>query len=357
MAGFNFLIMPGIFKKKQLWGSIIAFAILAYVLKDIRLEDIKSLAGRVSVSFLLVALACQAMVIVIKAFRWKIIVEKTKRLKFWRVIPLFSAGQVINILLPALTGQAGRILLFAKKADLSKTYVLSTVVIEVIFDAISLLICIALLSTATIVFPREYQHISYVVALATLFSLIVLYLILHYGEQLENFNRRNFRERWPGIYVGIRKFYRSFTKGISLLKSSHYFFRTLTSSFLAWIFHAAAIYFLFLSFGFELPLISAVVIMVINTVALMIPITPGNAGTFELAVAAPLLAFKIGKADAVMFALALHIIDFLPIMIMGSIFIHTERLNLKDIEKEGEEDKELLRDISDAEDKIVGQEK
>jgi len=126
------------------------------------------------------------------------------------------------------------------------------------------------------------------------------------------------------------------------------------------MFHAAAIYFLFLSFGFKLPLISAVVIMVINTVALMVPITPGNAGTFELAVAAPLLAFKIGRTDAVMFALALHIIDFLPIMVMGSIFIHTERLSIKEIEKEGEEGKGLLKEIgknANNEDEILNEKK
>jgi len=350
--------MRSILKKKQFWGSLIAFAILAYVLRDIRLEDIKNLAGRVSVTFILLALATHATVNVVKAYRWKVIVEKTKRLKFIRTIPMFSAGQVINVLLPALTGQAGRILLFAKKADLSKTYVLSTVVIEVIFDAISLLVCIALLSTATIVFPREYLHISYLVAIVTLLSLILLYLMLHYTDRVEILNRELFRRRWPSVYVGIRKFYRSFTKGISLLRSGQYFFRTLTSSLLAWMFHAAAIYFLFLSFGFELPLISAVVIMVINTVALMVPITPGNAGTFELAVAAPLLAFKIGRTDAVMFALALHIIDFLPIMIMGSIFIHTERLSLREIEKEGEEEKELLKELGkDADDDFVEEKK
>ncbi len=352
--------MPSIFKKKQFWGCLIAFAILAYVLRDINIRDIRELAGRVSVKFILLALVLHAMVNIVKAYRWKIIVEKAKRLKFWRVIPMFSAGQVINILLPALTGQAGRILLFSKKADLSKTYVLSTIVIEVIFDAISLLLCIALLSTATIVFPREYLHISYLVAIATLLSLILLYLMLHYTEQVENINRRLFRDRWPGGYVAVRKFYRSFTKGISLLRSGHYFSRTLLTSLLAWMFHAAAIYFLFLSFGFKLPLISAVVIMVINTVALMVPITPGNAGTFELAVAAPLLAFKIGRTDAVMFALALHIIDFFPIMVMGSIFIHTERLSLKEIGKEGEEEKELLKEIGegeDSEDEILGEKK
>ncbi len=349
--------MPGFLKKKQFWGSIVAFAILAYVIRDISLQDVTNLIDRVDYQFVALALASQFVVIMTKAFRWKTIVEKAKRLSYIRVVPLFSAGQVINILLPALTGQAGRILLFARKADLSKTFVLSTVVIEVLFDSISLLICIGLLSTATIVFPRQYEHISYILTAATLVLFMLLYLILIFDRKFEDFYRRRFRDKWPSIYVGIRRFHRSFTKGISLLKSSKYLVSTLGASLLSWLFHAAVIYFLFLSFGFKLPLISAVVIMVINTVALMVPITPGNAGTFELAVAAPLLAFNIGRTDAVMFALALHIVDFLPIMLMGSLFIHTERLSLKEIGQAGEEDRELLRSLETGEDETIPEEK
>lgn len=355
------MIMPGIFKKKQFWGSIIAFAILFYILRDIQLEDIRQLLGRVKISYIFIAIGFQATMILAKGFRWKTIVEKSKKLPFFRMVPMFAAGQVINIVLPALTGQAGRIFLFARKTGLSKTFVFSTVVIEVIFDAISLLIFIGVLSTATIVFPREYQNISYFVAIATLLALTAMYLILHYNDKIDNFNRRKCRERWPSIYIGIRKFIRSFTKGISLLKSSQYFFRTLAFSIIAWLFHAGAIYVLFLSFGFKLPLISAVVIMVINTVALMIPITPGNAGTFELAVAAPLLAFKIGKADAFLFAMALHVVDFLPMMLLGSLFLKTEKMSLKEIEEEGEKDeKSLMEDIEmddETDDSVVEEEK
>ena len=88
--------------------------------------------------------------------------------------------------------------------------------------------------------------------------------------------------------------------------------------------------------------------MVVNTLALMIPITPGNAGTFELAVVAPLLALKIIKSDAVLFALALHILDLIPIFVMGFLFLRTERLTLKEIKEEGEKE-EIPEDLDEPE--------
>jgi uncharacterized protein (TIRG00374 family) len=344
--------MPNFLKKKQFWGSIIAVILLAYCIKDVSTTEIQILYQRLNFYYLIPAFLMQAMMIASKAIRWRTIVEKTKRLSIWKIIPLFSAGQVINIIMPALTGQVGRILLFAKKENLSKTYVFSTVVIEVLFDAISLLICIFLLSSAAIVFPPEYRSISYIIAIATVVLFILLYLFLHYKEKFDNIMRRVLRDRWPGVYITLKKFSLSFTKGIALLRSSQYFFRTLAYSLAAWVTHVLVIYFLFESFGFELPLITAVVIMVINTVALMIPITPGNAGTFELVVVAPLLAFHIPKSDAVLFALALHIIDFLPMFLMGSFYFRTEKVTIKEIDKEGEKE-----EILDKVDEIVVEEK
>ncbi len=338
--------MPGILKNKQFWGTIIAVILLAYCVKDVRTDDVVDLARRTSLSLILAALALQALTIVCKAIRWQTIVESSRKLTVWRVIPLFSAGQVLNIIMPMLTGQVGRILLFARKENLSKTYVFSTIIIEVLFDAVSLLLCIALLSTVTAVFPRQYQSISYIIALFTAALFALLYLMLHFRERIDDWGKHRLRQRWPGVYITFKKFTSSFTRGISMLRSTNYFSRTLLLSLLAWLVHALVIYFLFKAFGLKLPLISAVVIMVINTVALMVPITPGNAGTFELVVVAPLLVFGVSKTDAVLFALALHIVDLLPAFILGSIFIYTERQSLKEIRAEGEKEK-FLQQVED----------
>ncbi|SYZ73979.1 conserved membrane hypothetical protein [Candidatus Zixiibacteriota bacterium] len=334
--------MPSIFKKKQLWGSLIAVILLAYCLKDIRLTDMENLASRVNFYYLLPALAMEFAMIIFKALRWQTIVEKTKKIKVFRIISLFSAGQVLNIVMPALTGQVGRLLLFAKKEGLSKSYVFSTIVIEILFDSISLMIFIFGLSMASFVLPPQYRSLTYIIAIATGILIVALYLFLHYQETVGMKLRGILRGRWPGFYITLRKFGKSFSRGLELLRSSQYFLRTLLLSLCAWASHVVVIFFLFKSFGFQLPLITAVVVMVINTVALMIPITPGNAGTFELAVVATLMAFKmIVRSDAVLFSLALHVLDLIPIFVLGFLFLHSERMSLREIEAEGEKEKFL----------------
>jgi uncharacterized protein (TIRG00374 family) len=339
--------MPRIFKKKEFWGTLIALGIFLYLLKDISLDDIERLFTRVNLYFFIPAVLLQFTMVFFKGIRWRTIIEKTKKLPILKVVPLFAAGQVLNIVMPALTGQVGRLLLFSKNAGLRKTFVFSTVVMEVLFDAISLLLMILLLSMA-FVFPAEYRPVSYVIAIATASMFILLYLSLTFKERIGTFGRRHLRGRWPGAYITLKKFALSFTKGIALLRSTQYFFRTLFLSLAAWSSQILVVHFLFKAFGLQLPFITAVVIMVINILALLIPITPGNAGTFELAVMAPLLAFKIAKSDAVMYALALHLCDLIPIMVMGLFFFHSRRMTIKEFKEEGEKE-EIMDQVEDEE--------
>jgi len=169
--------MPAFWKKKQFWGSIIAIVLLAYCIKDISTAQIRVMYQSVNFYFLIPSIVLSFGIIIFKAVRWRIIIEKTKKVGLFRIISLFSAGQVINISMPALTGQVGRLLLFAKKESLSKTYVFSTIVIEILFDAITMLLFIILLSTATFAFPPEYRSVSIILAVATA-SLVSLALLV-----------------------------------------------------------------------------------------------------------------------------------------------------------------------------------
>ncbi len=345
-----------IWKKKQFWGTLIAIALLAFCVKDVTFDEIKNLYFRVDLFYLFLSLFCSFVFVVLKAVRWKIMINPQKKIALARSITLYSAGQVLNILMPALTGQVGRMFLFAKKENLRKTFIFSTIVLEILFDAITLVFFLFLTSFA-FAFPVKYRSVSWIIAIVTLALLAGLYLFLRYHKSLEDYGRKFCRHRWPGFYITTKKFIRSFTKGIELLRSSKHLAGSLLISLVFWTAHMLVVFFLFKAFGFGLPLGAAAAVMIINTVALLVPITPGNAGTFEVAVSASLAAFSIGKSDAVMFALALHLIDLIPMYVLGVAFLKMEKVSIKDI-KEQHEEETMLEHVNeegaliDAEEKV-----
>ncbi|UCG60644.1 MAG: flippase-like domain-containing protein [Candidatus Zixiibacteriota bacterium] len=333
-------------KKKQFWGTLVAIALLVYCVKDIRLHHLEALSERLDWVYLVPAVASAFVFMIARALRWRLMVSRNRSVPAGRVITLYSAGQILNIIMPALTGQVGRLILFARSEGLRKTFVFSTILLEVLFDAISLIIVLILTSLA-FVLPAKYGPAGYIISALVAVVLILLYLILHYQHRLEDIGRKHLRDRWPGIYVSLRKSIRSFTQGLNLLRSSQHFIGGLFYSLLSWITHILVVYFLLRSFGFHLPIAAAASVMIINTLALMIPITPGNAGTFEFAVSTALAAFpEVGRSDAVLFALALHILDILPMMLLGFIYLKFARVSISEL-KEKHEDEDIFDRVSD----------
>ncbi len=346
--------MTSFWKKKQFWGTLIALVLLAYCLKDITLEELKSLGARLNFYYVIPAAASGFLYMLFKGLRWRAMVSRQKKIRFWRAITLYSTGQILGLVMPALTGQVGRLVLFSRKEGLKKTFIFSTIILEVLFDAISLVIFMLITSFA-FVFPSEYRHMSTIVAGVTVAALVCLYLMLHYQEGAENFGRKCLRNRWPGAYITVKKFIRSFTKGIEVLKSSQHMAGTMALSLLSWGAHMLVVWYLMKAFGLELPFAAAAVVMIINTIVLMVPITPGNAGTFEVAVSTSLAAFSVGRSDAVLFALALHIMDFIPIFVYSFYFLRLERQSIMDIKEEHEED--MVPDYIDEEGGFIGEDR
>ncbi|MBU0984797.1 MAG: flippase-like domain-containing protein [candidate division Zixibacteria bacterium] len=333
--------MPAFWRKKQFWGAIIGIALLGFCVKDIKVSELTALLDRVNWYYLIPAILSSFLFIALKGVRWRLMISRQRQDKLTRSVTLYSAGQVLNIVMPALTGQVGRVILFSRKQDLRKTFVFSTILLEILFDAISL-IAFMLVTSFAFVFPEEYRFLSWIVASTTLLALAALYVLLHYRQNLENVAYRRLRSRWPGVYIAVKKFIRSFTKGCELLKSSQHMFGTISLSLAFWTAHMMAVWFLMLSFGFQLPFAAAAAVMIINTIVLMVPITPGNAGTFEIAVSASLAAFAVGRSDAVLFALALHLLDLLPMFTLGSWFFHLEKVSIRELKERHAE-----RDIFD----------
>jgi glycosyltransferase 2 family protein len=338
-------MMKKLLKNKQLWGALIAIILLWVCFKSVKFEDVRSLAFRLDLHYFIPSVLCSFLFVIVRALRWRVMITRQAPCSVVRTVTLYAAGQVINMAMPVLTGQVGRLLLYAKRLDLRKTFVFSTMVLEVVFDALSLLIFM-FFTSAAFAFPKEYRFISFIVAILTAIVLLLMYLMLNYQQKLEEIGRRRLSVRWPGFYITLKKGVRSFAKGINLLRSSQHMLTSIFLSLLAWTAHMMVIWLLYESFGLELPLAAAAAVMIINTIVLMIPITPGNAGTFEIAVSTSLTAFSVGRADAVLFALALHLIDLFPVVVLGAFFFRTDRHALETV-REVSPDETIIRKIDE----------
>lgn len=339
--------MAKLFRKKQFWGLLIAVALLAYSFKDFRIGDLDEIWDGVSMAYLIPVLLLSFLMQSSRALRWRTIVQPAHNIKISRAIPLYASGAALNYVMPALTGQVGRMLLFAKHENLPKTLLFSTFLVETVFDAM-MLFCFIFAGSFSPLYPQQFRAVGNVVFLAAFSLLAIMYLFLAFRRNIERFNKKRLRTRWPAVYITIRKFTLSFSRGIDALKSSRHVARSLGYSLLIWLSHISLIYLLFRAFGLEIPAAAAIIVVVVNTLALLMPITPGNAGTFEFVVIATLSTFGIGKTDAALFAVTLHVIDVVPILVLSLPFIRARKVTLADIsDDEDRAERELVSLVDD----------
>lgn len=332
--------MAAVFRKKQFWGALIAVAILVFLFYDLNLPRTAEVARELRLIYLFPILFSTTFLVVFKTLRWKTIVSKVRKVLFWPTLSLYATSQLIATLLPALTGQAGRVILFSKKGDFSKTYAFSTIFLEVVLDGAGLLV-LMLLSSTVFVFPSEYRFVSYIIAAATLGFLVLFYASLNFQQRLERLGYNKLRRRSLKAFLILRKFLRSFNDGISVLKSTDKLFVVSVLTFLSWASHVVSVFFLFYMFNLDLPIWAAVVVIIVNYLVLMIPITPGNIGSFQLAVVASLNIFSVPKTEGVLFSVLLYLVDMIPLIILSGHFLFKEHFSISEISK----DKELMAEV------------
>ncbi len=321
--------LKSLLKYKRAWGVVIAAILLYLSFHDLETEKISSIISRANYKMLIPAFGFAFLMNVFKSLRWRVIIDPTKRISVRNMLSIFSVGQMVNVSLPALTGQAARILLLSRQARLPKTYSATTVVLEVMFDGITLLILLAASSTL-VVFPGWIARSGLLAGLVLVVLLTGFLLIVHNRRRIRIFGRRRFRARFPRLFEKIRNVSHSFADALDMLKSTKHTLLSALYSLGVWVSHVLVIYFIIIALGINMPPGGALVILAVNSLLLMFPITPGNLGTFQWAcVFSMTTLFGVPKESSISFSVVLQIMDLVPVYIAGILFLMTDRLDFK----------------------------
>lgn len=344
-------IVRGILKYKQVWGVVIAAALLYLSFHDLDREVISDILSEADYWMLIPAALSAFAMNFFKALRWRVIMDPVKQISVRKMASIYSVGQMVNISLPALTGQAARVLLASRRADLPKTYCATTILLEVLFDGLSLLI-LMLASSTVVVFPWWLARSGILAGIVLAVLMTGLLLIVHNRRKLRIYGRRRLKNRHPRLFEKIRHVSRSFADALDMLKSTRHTLLTALYSILTWGCHILVVVFLFKALGITVPLVGALVILVVNSVLLMFPITPGNLGTFQMAcVFSMTTLFHVPKENAVSFSILLHMMDVVPAFIAGLLFLYLDHMRFSELRDEALEEGE--EDCSEEEGEVV----
>ena len=255
--------------------------------------------------------------------RWQSILKsELSSLALGKLTPPYFISFALNNLLPLRAGDIYRSCSLLN-VNASIPLVASTIIVERVFDLIILLLSFVAFIILFEIYTTDlvlkvWDFLAYI-SIATITITIIFIFLSH-----KKFKTRLLKSL-KNLIVYIFKKVWEITSGDNLLAIFSY-------SLLAWFFEALSYYFVASSLPSISNRISSFFAFSIGTLSTLIPSSPGYAGTFDFFTIHAMELLGNNYQSSAIFALVIHFVLWLPITLIGFLFLITKILRKK-IEK------------------------
>jgi uncharacterized protein (TIRG00374 family) len=309
-------------KWQQGIGILISLACLVAAVWGIDFsKTIEYLQSAKAVALVIAALSV-VLTLLAKSLRWRILLRSEKPVGWWRCFTVLNIGILINTLFPARLGDLARAFILAESERERKVYLIGTIAIEKIWDGSALLFTAFCLSWVVILPDWLFDplRILAVLSLLGLFILgLVYWLWIKKRLKIELFSRWGKIGQWLSIQT------QAVTATLARLRQEKVLFGFTLWTLLIVILGASTNYLIFLAFDLPLSFLPALFLLVVLMAGVSVPSVPGRFGVFHYLTVISLALFGVSKDLALVCGIVLHLITYLPTVLVGSYGLLRER--------------------------------
>ncbi len=306
-------------------GVIFSAAALYLALRGVHWHEV-GLAAK-DANYLLISLAAALLFVapMLRALRWRILLHPIQGVRLFHLFGSLNVGYLMNNVLPFQMGDLGRVYLVSELSGISTTRCLSTIVVERVLDVLTLL--------AFLLFLAPFVDIpgwarTPAVLLASGFSLLAVILIVASlrGGPVMRLIEGALRLAPARSRPKLEQMVHSALDGFAVLTNPRIALGLVGCSAIIWL-STSLIVFLGVS-GFDLGVgyDAALLVLIATTFGMFVPASPGAFGVYHAIVIGTLTSvFDVDRSAAVSYALIIHLVFYLPPVIIGTIFLWYER--------------------------------
>jgi len=327
---------------KLFFGLLIGAIFMYIAFRKVDFSQMGEALKRTNYWYLLLVLVIIFFSHWLRAVRWHYLMAPIQKVKTKHLFSALMIGYMANTFTPAHLGEFLRAYVLGRKTQVKSSSVFGTIVIERIIDVFTLLFLMAL-TFVVFPFPDWVTKSGYImfVGVVILFVLLIV-MKRHRDASLRFLNKlldillkpfsKKISSKLKDIFSTMFGQLNSFVDGVVGLKSRRHYVITAVLSLLIWTCYGAFLQVSFYAFDFvalyDLPWTAALVTLVITTISVIVPSSPGYVGTYHLLCQLSLGLFAIPKSEALTFAFVAHGINFIPILIVGLIIASVEGVSL-----------------------------
>ncbi|RLC70370.1 MAG: hypothetical protein DRI26_07280, partial [Chloroflexi bacterium] len=171
-------------KSRRFWiGLGITLLFLFLFLYRTDFAEMGRALGQANYLFLLPGLLFYLVGVLFRSLRWRYLLKPIGTFSPLRLFPLIVIGFLVNNVLPARLGIVARAYILGEREGVSKMATAGTIVVEQVFDGVTLLLLAAIISLFGVAVGGVMQNTVYVVA-GFLLGALVLCLVLVSSQRL-----------------------------------------------------------------------------------------------------------------------------------------------------------------------------
>jgi hypothetical protein len=313
----------------------LTIGLLAFFFHDVSFADVWTATRHADARLLLLAVCVTTMTYAIRSFRWQYLLAPIGPTHFWNAFQTTVIGFAASFLLPARPGEVLRPYLLAKREGLPPTSAFATIILERLLDLVTVLLLFGVFVLAVdpgtlTVDPASYARVKMgglLAAAASIVGLAVLFVLAGHPERLGAWALRIERILPARLARVVAHFVEGFAQGLKVMRQPGRLLVSLALSIPLWLSIALGIWVTSRAFHMTFGYLGSFLVMTFLVVGVAMP-TPGQVGGFhEMYKLAVTMCFGVAPETAIAAAIVLHAISFVPVTLLGLIFMAREGLS------------------------------
>lgn len=311
-------------------GILISVVFLFLVLRRVNLHEVLDAIKNARYIYVVYAILLTVAGLINRSLRWRYLLNQSKEVSTYNLFAATCVGLMSNNILPFRLGDFVQAYFLGRKEKIGKTFIFSTVMLERLFDLITLLAFFGLASLLVTV-SGQVKGIKFMVW-AVFIGIIAVVLFLKYGKKTEEFFTRLVGYFSPQLAPKVAGWIDSFISGFQVVQKGRALIKIVSLSMLGWVINISVLWAVLAAFHINesFPVVTFVITIIL--ISVMIPSSPGFIGTWEYFGVLALGLFNIDKNRALSSVLIHHLSQYFTISLLGLFFLAKEGISIKEVE-------------------------
>ena len=316
-------------------GILISAVFLFLAFRKIEFNQLWQYLRAAKWAWVLLGLVFYFMGVWVRTWRWQVLLKPLKHLSRRQLFPVVCIGYMGNNVYPARAGEVLRSILLKQSDDVPISGSLATIVVERLFDGITILALVLLNFRQFVQIAPDAEWVNRIqtgsILVAGIFGLILIVFLamLFLPKQTQAVSGWLINKLLPAkLRPKVSGILDKFIEGLRVLRSPGQSLLVLALSMLVWVLEGGLYWGVMKALGLDLSFMSLLLVEGVVNLVLLIPAAPGGLGTFDAAARFMLSLFGIPAELALGYALMLRVALWIPITALGAIFFVKEGFSL-----------------------------